>query len=94
MSCMKHLAFAAAILALPLAVAAEAPAPQSGFSDEVIQKPPRTETSRLLEMQRRSGEPEESEIPASIYVDTQRRSADTFRRPIPETLREDTTRSR
>lgn len=82
----------AGLLALPLAVIAENTVPQSGFSDQIIQKPPRTETSRVLDMQRRSGEPEESEIPASIYVDTQRRSADTFRRPVPETLREDTTR--
>ena len=77
----------------PLMVMAEPPPePQGGFSGQVIQSQPRTETSRLLEEQRYSGAAEESEISAPLYVDSQRRLGETFARPIPESLREETTR--
>ena len=69
---------------------ADKPAP-AGLSDQVVRSEPRTETSRLLEQQRAAEAPQESEVSASLYVDSQQRLADTFRRPLPDTLREETT---
>ncbi|MCH8542360.1 MAG: hypothetical protein LAT61_02195 [Alcanivorax sp.] len=85
---------AAAILALTGSALAgpESGSATAGFSDQVVRSEPRTETSRLLERQRSSEAPEESEVPASVYVDSQQRLTETFRRPVPDTLREETTR--
>lgn len=90
---LRLLLAAPVLFSLP-AVAAQPEQRPAGLSNEVVSVPLRTETSRLLETQRLSGAPEQSELPANIYVDTQRRAADTFSRPIPDTLHEDTTGNR
>ncbi|MBZ2189084.1 hypothetical protein K8B33_08245 [Alcanivorax sp. JB21] len=85
----KALCAALVMFAAPALAETTTPA---GFSDQIIRSEPRTETSRLLDRQRAAEAPQESEVPASVYVDSQRRLTETFRRPVPETLREETTR--
>jgi len=47
-----------------------------------------TVTEQLLEQQRNSTPPKESELPAQLYVDSQRRISDSFKISIPESLQE------
>lgn len=79
-------------LLLPMASLAAEPAGQYAFgvSDQVVNKPPSTETEWLLNQQRDARPAEESELSAPLYVDSQRRLADSFRTAIPETFGEQT----
>lgn len=79
-------------LSLPMVVLAGEPKGQYAFgvSDQVVNKPPRTETDWLLDQQRHSRLTEESELSAPLYVDSQRRLSDSFRTAIPETFGEQT----
>lgn len=79
-------------LSLPVVALAAEPAAQYrfGVSDQVVSKPPSTDTEWLLGQQRTAQSPDESELPAPLYVDSQRRLADSFRTAIPETFGEQT----
>ncbi|MZR62873.1 hypothetical protein [Alcanivorax sp. DP30] len=79
-------------LYLPVAALAAEPPGQYAFgiSDQVVSKPPATETEWLLKQQRTAPPKQDSELSASLYVDSQRRLADSFRTPIPESFGEQT----
>ena len=59
-----------------------------GLSNSVSNPQRETVTDWLLEQQRKSPEPKQSELPGQLYVDSQRRISDTFKTSIPESLQE------
>ncbi|MEY1660561.1 hypothetical protein [Isoalcanivorax beigongshangi] len=61
---------------------------ESGLSGSVIAPKRETVTDWLLEQQRSMPAPTESELPASLYVDSQRRIANTFSTAVPDSLQE------
>ncbi len=89
---MKKIMMFAVLAEMTTLAAAEQPYP-SGFSQgpvDVSELPELWEAQTVMKEQTETGQPEEGELPAGLFVETQIRISESFRRPVPDTLLNET----